>query len=245
MEGASRLNHYVNILTGAWVQVAGTVIAAVGETAILKGEQRGFRLVSIGNGFEAAGNGIQGTASLRVFDGTEGERLRIAGDWIQGGGNAANVVAAELQLAGEEEAGLILDVKGDVIQAAGAGLEAYGATLLEGPYIELLISGNTIQALGCIIEGIGEVLIIKGDEEKGLPVTTFGSYAQVAGALMAAVALTKRYEEEGLLVEEKRAYPFNQGDGTIWEKMRSAETTKSHGRRMGDNGCLKKTGNTS
>lgn len=243
MEGASRLNHYVNILTGAWVQVAGTVIAAVGETAILKGEQRGFRLVSIGNGFEAAGNGIQGTASLRVFDGTEGERIRIAGDWIQGGGNAANVVAAELQFAGEEEAGLILDVKGDVIQAVGAGLEAYGATLLEGPYIELLISGNTIQALGCIIEGIGEVLIIKGDEEKGLPVTTFGSYAQVAGALMAAVALTKRYEEEGLLIEEKRAYPFNQGDGTIWEKMRSAGTTKSHGLRMGDNGCLKRTGN--
>ncbi len=244
MEGASRLNHYENILTGAWIQVAGTVIAAVGETAILKGEQRGFRLVSIGNGFEAAGNGIQGAASLRVFDGTEGERLRIAGDWIQGGGNAANVVAAELQLAGEEEEGLILDVKGDVIQAVGAGLEAYGATLLEGPYIDLLVSGNTIQALGCIIEGIGEVLIIKGDEETGLPVTTFGSYAQVAGAVMAAVALTKRYEEEGLLVEKKRTYPFNQGDGTIWENMRNATIGRTYGGRMEAGGCLKKTVST-
>lgn len=169
MEGASRLNHYENILTGAWIQVAGTVIAAVGETAILKGEQRGFRLVSIGNGFEAAGNGIQGAASLRVFDGTEGERLRIAGDWIQGGGNAANVVAAELQYAGEEEAGLILDVKGDVIQAVGQGLKHTERHYWKVPILTCLSRGIRSRLLDVSLKASGRYLSSKGTKRQDCP----------------------------------------------------------------------------
>ena len=48
------------LITGVWTQVVGTVIAAIGETMIIREERLdqepvGLRLVSIGNGFEADG----------------------------------------------------------------------------------------------------------------------------------------------------------------------------------------------
>ncbi|OAT80161.1 hypothetical protein A6P54_15735 [Bacillus sp. MKU004] len=184
------------ILSGAWTQVAGTVIAAAGETLLVKDSAAGspgYRLVSIGNGFEAAGNSLQGVGSLQIFDGSEAEWLRTIGEWVQASGNATNVVAAELQFSGEETEGLKLDVVGDSIQATGLGFEAYGAGLSQLRYKDLLAAGNTVQALGAIIEGVGENFILKGKRELGLQITAFGSYGQVAGATMAAIALTKEF----------------------------------------------------
>ncbi|CAN7556657.1 DUF6944 family repetitive protein [Rossellomorea sp. LjRoot5] len=131
------------LITGAWTQVVGTVIAAIGETMIIQEERLeleplGFRLVSIGNGFEATGNSLQGVGAEKLSDGSIGETYRVAGDWIQASGNVTNVFAAELQFYGKEVEGLNLDIVGDTVQSVGAGLEAYGATLSTRPYSDLL-----------------------------------------------------------------------------------------------------------
>ncbi|OXS64355.1 hypothetical protein B0G93_101241 [Bacillus sp. V-88] len=186
------------LITGVWTQVVGTVIAAIGETMIIQEERLnqepiGFRLVSIGNGFEAVGNSLQAVGAEKLSDGSIGETYRIIGDWIQASGNVTNVLAAELEFSGEELAGLNLDVFGDVVQSVGAGLEAYGATLSTRAYSDLLASGNTIQSLGAALEAVGETFILKGMRGLGLQITTFGSYAQAAGATIAAIALTKQY----------------------------------------------------
>ena len=186
------------LLTGVWTQVVGTVIAAIGETMIIREERLdqepvGLRLVSIGNGFEAAGNSLQAVGAEKLSDGSIGETYRITGDWIQASGNVTNVYAAELQFSGRELEGLNLDIFGDTVQSIGAGLEAYGATLSTRAYSQLLAYGNTLQSLGAALEAVGEVYILKEMKDLGLQITTFGSYAQAAGATIAAIALTKQY----------------------------------------------------
>lgn len=186
------------LITGVWTQVVGTVIAAIGETMIIQEERLnqepvGFRLVSIGNGLEAVGNSLQAVGAEKLSDGSIGETYRIVGDWIQASGNVTNVLAAELEFSGEELAGLNLDIFGDVVQSAGAGLEAYGATLSTRAYSNLLAAGNTIQSLGAALEAVGETFILNGMRGLGLQITTFGSYAQAAGATIAAIAITKQH----------------------------------------------------
>ncbi|PFG03647.1 hypothetical protein [Bacillus sp. es.034] len=186
------------LITGVWTQVVGTVIAAIGETMIIQEERLnqepvGFRLVSIGNGLEAVGNSLQAVGAEKLSDGSIGETYRIVGDWIQASGNVTNVLAAELEFSWEELAGLNLDIFGDVVQSAGAGLEAYGATLSTRAYSNLLAAGNTIQSLGAALEAVGETFILKGMRGLGLQITTFGSYAQAAGATIAAIAITKQH----------------------------------------------------
>ncbi|MBN8192189.1 hypothetical protein JI667_08520 [Bacillus sp. NTK074B] len=186
------------LITGVWTQVIGTVIAAIGETMIIREvrlnqEPVGFRLVSIGNGFEAAGNSMQAVGAEKLSDGSIGETYRIIGDWIQASGNATNVYAAELQFSGKELEGLNLDVFGDSVQSVGAALEAYGATLSTRAFSQLLAYGNTLQSLGAALEAVGEVYILKDMKDIGLQISTFGSYAQAAGATIAAIALTKQF----------------------------------------------------
>ncbi|MGG3915270.1 DUF6944 family repetitive protein [Rossellomorea vietnamensis] len=186
------------LITGVWTQVVGTVIAAIGETMIIQEERLnqepvGFRLVSIGNGLEAVGNSLQAVGAEKLSDGSIGETYRIVGDWIQASGNVTNVLAAELEFSGEELAGLNLDIFGDVVQSVGAGLEAYGATLSTRAYSNLLAAGNTIQSLGAALEAVGETFILNGMRGLGLQITTFGSYAQAAGATIAAIAITKQH----------------------------------------------------
>ncbi len=186
------------LITGVWTQVVGTVIAAIGETMIIREERfdqepLGLRLVSIGNGFEAAGNSLQAVGAEKLSDGSIGETFRVIGDWIQASGNVTNVIAAEIQFEGRELEGLNLDIFGDTVQSIGAGLEAYGATLSTKEFSNLLAAGNTIQSLGAALEAIGEVYIVNEMKDVGLQVSTFGSYAQAAGATIAAIALTKQY----------------------------------------------------
>ncbi|MBW3112768.1 hypothetical protein KYJ26_13055 [Bacillus sp. MCCB 382] len=186
------------LITGVWTQVVGTVIAAIGETMIIREERLnqepvGLRLVSIGNGFEAAGNALQAVGAEKLSDGSIGETYRVIGDWIQASGNVTNVYAAELQFSGKELEGLNLDIFGDTVQSIGAVLEAYGATLSTRDYSQLLAYGNTLQSLGAALEAVGEVYILKEMKDLGLQITTFGSYAQAAGATIAAIALTKQY----------------------------------------------------
>jgi hypothetical protein len=181
------------LLTGAWIQVLGTVIASIGETILVKEDHAGYQLVSIGNAFEAAGNSLEAIGAEKLSGGEEGERLRITGDWIQAAGNLTNVKAAELQFSGEEIEGLNLDLIGDSVQSIGAALGAYGANIGNTRFKKLLTAGNTIQSLGAGIEAIGETFILKEERELGLQIAAFGSYAQAAGAALAAVALTKEY----------------------------------------------------
>ncbi|QHE60141.1 hypothetical protein FHE72_03190 [Rossellomorea vietnamensis] len=186
------------LITGVWTQVVGTVIAAIGETMIIREERLdldplGYRVVSIGNGFEATGNALQAVGAEKLSDGSIGETYRVIGDWIQFSGNVTNVYAAELQFSGKELEGLNLDVFGDTVQSIGAGLEAYGATLSTRAYSQLLAYGNTLQSLGAALEAVGEVYILREMTDIGLQITTFGSYAQAAGATIAAIALTKQY----------------------------------------------------
>lgn len=176
-------------ITGAWIQTAGTAIAAAGETLLL-GEDPGFetgeKLVVIGNGVEAAGNALQAIALSSEANRT----MSSLGSWLQAAGNTTNAVAGMIILAGDETAGLKLDILGDSVQSAGAAIEA---TFVDGslPFAESIVIGEYILSLGAALEAIGAYYLLTGKRMSGNALQAFGSYLEFAGAGIVAAALTK------------------------------------------------------
>ncbi|MBS2968769.1 hypothetical protein J9317_08370 [Metabacillus sp. KIGAM252] len=176
-------------ITGAWIQSAGTAIAAIGETMVA-GEEAGYvtgeRLVVIGNGIEATGNSLQAIALSSNVTRT----FSSLGSWLQAAGNTTNAVAGIVILYGDEKAGLKLDILGDSVQSAGAAFEA---NFVDGslPLAGAIITGEYLVSLGAALEAIGAYYILKGKKKHGDAIQAFGSYLQFAGVTTVAGALTK------------------------------------------------------
>lgn len=192
-------DHRLLELAGVWIQAAGTAISAIGNTIILKektiiAEEVGTKLVIYGNGLEATGNSFQAIATSKEFENTDGQSLSILGSWFQAGGNMTNVVAGTLSLKGLDREGNELDIIGDSLQSIGALFEAYAETLSKEEFSQLKLTGLSLQSAGALLEAVGVVYVLKGKEEVGEQIETFGSYAQTAGATIAAIATTKQYE---------------------------------------------------
>ncbi|WP_338781670.1 hypothetical protein [Metabacillus sp. FJAT-52054] len=184
---------YVVILeiTGAWIQTAGTAIAAIGET-LVAGEEPGYntgeKLVVIGNGVEAAGNALQAIALSSDLNRT----MSSLGAWLQAAGNTANAAAGIIILNGDEKAGLMLDILGDSIQSAGAAIEA---NFVDGslPFAGAIVIGEYLISLGAALEAIGAYYLLKGKKVSGDAIQAFASYLEFAGAGTIAAALTKGF----------------------------------------------------
>ncbi|MGP4081851.1 DUF6944 family repetitive protein [Pseudalkalibacillus sp. R45] len=86
---------------------------------------------------------------------------------------------------------LIKAVIGDSTQGIGASIEAYALSESEREYADLAASGASLQSTGSIIEAIGAVYLLNDLTEEGLQIQAFGSYAQLAGITLEAIAYTK------------------------------------------------------
>ncbi|MBB5174191.1 DUF6944 family repetitive protein [Texcoconibacillus texcoconensis] len=102
---------------GHWIEVGGAATSAVGAAKEINGEEsEGVRLEMIGDGFQAVGSHIQGTA-------VDDERLVVAHD-IQTTGALLESVGLSVKLQGKRKVGELLNAIGSWIQASGGWMQA-------------------------------------------------------------------------------------------------------------------------
>ncbi|WP_349409168.1 DUF6944 family repetitive protein [Pseudalkalibacillus sp. SCS-8] len=179
---------------GTWIQTLGTFINASGQTIIvLQNNENSFEgnaLALTGNSVEAFGNSVQAIGKTKQED---SQVDGILGAWFQAGGNITNAKASYLMIRGFEEDGLRLDVIGDSIQSIGAFFEAASSSTDHSEFADLASKGQLLQSFGAMIEAIGVLYILNDEMEEGIQIQAFGSYAQLAGATITAIAFTKEW----------------------------------------------------
>lgn len=185
------------IITGAWIQTIGAGVASIGNTFIATAEENsetaGGELYVLGNGIEATGNAIKAIGRTNLPLDNEDETFGTMGAWFQAAGNVANVVGGSQALTGKRDEGLNIDILGDVFQSTGAAFEATISSLSHTAYTEWIAIGQSIQSFAVAIEAIGLLYIKKGKVKFGQQIVALGSYGQTAGAAIAAIGLTKKF----------------------------------------------------
>ncbi|WP_425590157.1 DUF6944 family repetitive protein [Guptibacillus hwajinpoensis] len=191
---------YSIILIGAWIQVLGAGIVSIGNTLVAleeKGElidEVGGDLYAIGNAIEATGDSLQAIGRTNLSSGKQEEMLGVLGSWLQAAGNASNVLGGSQALSLDEDEGLSIDIIGGVVQTIGAGFEAQGSSLSKSAYASLITTGLTIQTYALSIETIGLLFIKRKRIKLGEKILALGSYAQTAGAIIAAIGYSKEFQ---------------------------------------------------
>ncbi|MDG5788606.1 hypothetical protein QA612_14060 [Evansella sp. AB-P1] len=176
-------------LIGNWVEHVGTVIAAIGETKQLVGDNDN----DIGLGLGVLGNSIQGLGNI-IQASSETVSVEVEfGNWIQAAGTISNAIA-EYQMLQDSitdilEAGKI-EVVGDIFQSLGSLISANGR--LEEH--RGLVDGNIVQSIGAALEGIGVVYsTILGEERRGQTLEVIGGWLQAIGTGYQSIGITKQY----------------------------------------------------
>lgn len=200
-------------LSGGWFVLTGTIITALGETKdFVWDTESGKPGVVAGNAVEAFGNSLQAIGIAKVFEveGLPGYLTSSVGCWLQAIGNAGNSVATQIEIQGEEEEGESLNALSSGVQALGAYLEAAGNASLP-PFImqNVLITGNSLIALGSALDAIGQIFLLQEQEEAGEIIILIGAWLQVVGAAYEVYALSIRnsysaFEERQKETEENR-----------------------------------------
>ncbi|WP_223701546.1 DUF6944 family repetitive protein [Sutcliffiella deserti] len=181
------------ILLGSWTQALGTVLAALGSTpSFTKLKFLEENLSFIGNVLQATGNGLEA-------EGQEPYSYAKLGNEIQALGNITVIIG--LIITKEEEQSLRLFISGNLLQALGAVI-SLGDLLEERFSMDSYVSfnGNMLQAIGNSLQAIGdrmklEMVIGREDplkSERADLIITKGSWIQAAGAIILAVAETKK-----------------------------------------------------
>ncbi|MBM4763462.1 hypothetical protein [Bacillus sp. B15-48] len=170
------------VLTGAWIDALGTIISAIAEIRALAGiDEINNKLVAIGEGLQAVGSLVVGTAF-------EEYPFGFAGNWIDGAGAATSSLAAYLQdVEGENPDNIRLEILGDSFQSVGASIAAAGDYII-GEH--LFAIGNSIQALGAGLEAIGGMYELNDKEAKAQILSTIGAILQAIGSNFVAILLT-------------------------------------------------------
>ncbi|TKD71360.1 DUF6944 family repetitive protein [Pseudalkalibacillus hwajinpoensis] len=186
------------IITGAWIQTIGAGVASIGNTLIATenedSENVGGELYVLGNAIEATGNAIKAIGRTNnLTKNNEDETLGTMGAWFQAAGNLTNVIGGSEALTGKKEEGLKIDILGDVVQSTGAAFEATISSISDSAYAGLITTGQRIQSFAVAIEAIGLLYIKRGKVKLGQQIVAIGSYGQTAGAALAAIGFTKRF----------------------------------------------------
>jgi hypothetical protein len=179
-------------IAGAWIQAAGTLIAAVGTSEWLGlDDATAESLIVIGNELQAAGSALEA-------DGQDKPSLEKTGNELQAAGNL--FVNAGLVLDPGNENELKLVITGNWIQALGSltvlGDEWTDQTA-EGQH--LLIMGSFLQAIGNSLQALGTILLLEttrngcaaSESLKGKSLDISGSWIQAAGSVLSAIGQTR------------------------------------------------------
>jgi hypothetical protein len=203
--GGFSMENQLKELFGAWIQAIGTVTAAVGSTPSLNEDLQ--------NSLHLWGNALQGTGNALIADAQEGFSLGKLGDEVESIGNT--IVIAGLLLNYNEEIKLKLEINGNMLQMVGGGI-ALAEDLADEPSTirTLYIAGNVLQIIGNALQvkvGIEELKSNAEKEErfKGYKENNEykeithsqsqainGSWIQVVGSVISAIAQTKESLEE-------------------------------------------------
>ncbi|WP_261131290.1 DUF6944 family repetitive protein [Bacillus sp. Marseille-Q3570] len=183
----------VIVLSGAWIQAVGTVVAAIGSTPtfylphIISKELR-----IVGNALQALGNAMEAAGKSTIS-------LETTGNKIQALGNLTVIY------------GIVADipyVKKQQFEIAGNWLQAFGALLAvidelkEGRTELLSIIGNTLQSWGNSMQAVGGILELRGDRVTGQNLDVNGSWIQAAGAVIAALGQSQEEIRNGSVKNE-------------------------------------------
>lgn len=163
---------------GAFVEVLGTITAAVGDTPALMIEKQQAESL------ELIGNILQGIGSALAADDETDLFLKNAGI-ISSSGNLINVYTYLMDLPEEKQS--LLFAKGDLTQATGSGMALTNSIQEDS---QMVIFSDFLQWIGNSLEAIASISEFKGkDNYKFLG--TIGSWSQAIGAFLALLILLK------------------------------------------------------
>lgn len=168
---------------GTIIQAIGTVISAYANTP------NKFLSQNFLDDLDLIGNTLQGTGNALIADGQEPFTLSKIGNEVQAAGNTT--VIAGMILPFEDRTKQILNIKGNLLQSFGAGIEL-GDELEEEPSIDKAINviSNLLQAAGNALQALGgkyELENPDGDHEYSQALIVAGSWIQASGSVLSAL----------------------------------------------------------
>ena len=182
------------LLSGAIIVSVGTLSTAFGQTNVtLTSSEQWKSFIVKGNGIEAFGNSLQGIARSKESIPNQWNRfMSIAGSWFQAGGNVTNSVGTTIELVNGVKEGRQLNIIGSGIQSVGAFLE--GNALLNqrtdlSTQIETEALGYTIISFGALLDTIGFLWVLSGNEGIGNNILLVASWTQAIGAIVVIIGL--------------------------------------------------------
>ncbi len=171
-------------LQGSWIQAAGTVIDAVGNTPsfdLSESSQQNFAVI---------GHPMQATGNALLADSMKYVNLDKIGNTVQSIGNLTIVTGVLLRVPLRIETELL--IKGNLIQALGNLLSFFGISEsvdLSHKYKLLLGVASLLQAIGNSLQALSGSIIFKG--ERAVDINAIGSWIQASGAVLHAVVQVK------------------------------------------------------
>ncbi|MBJ8053695.1 AraC family transcriptional regulator [Bacillus cereus] len=200
-------------LTGAWFQVGGNLIAAIGTTRGFAGEEKiESDLVIVGSSLQALGYILQVIATIDVKDEDKCEKqdvtidnknkaLAKTGIELLALGNISNVIGTYFNLNEQMKENDFLIITGNSLQSIGAFLGVEVALNEKNGIQWIIVLGNSMQSLGAGLqayEGIHNI----SKEEEGNEDSNIDKEDQriigLIGTVISAIGLTEIVEEQRL-----------------------------------------------
>ncbi|MGG5735710.1 MULTISPECIES: DUF6944 family repetitive protein [Bacillus cereus group] len=213
-------------LTGAWFQVGGNLIAAIGTTRGFSGEEKiESDLVIVGSSLQALGYILQIIATIDVKDEDKREKQEVTidnknkalaktGIELLALGNISNVIGTYFNLNEQMKENDFLIITGNSLQSIGAFLGVEVA-LNEIKGIQwIIVLGNSMQSLGAGLQAYQGIQNIskeeKGNEDSNIDkedqriIGLIGIWIQAIGTVISAIGLTEIVEEQRLESKKRR-----------------------------------------
>ncbi|MDR4169939.1 AraC family transcriptional regulator [Bacillus cereus] len=207
-------------LTGAWFQVGGNLIAAIGTTRGFAGEEKiESDLVIVGSSLQALGYILQiiATNDAKDEDGCEKQEVTIdnknkalakTGIELLALGNISNVIGTYFNLKEQMKENDFLIITGNSLQSIGAFLGVEVALNEINGIQWIIVLGNSMQSLGAGLQAYQGIQNVskeeKGNEDSNIDkedqriIGLIGIWIQAIGTVISAIGLTEIVEEQRL-----------------------------------------------
>ncbi|MGE6346012.1 MULTISPECIES: AraC family transcriptional regulator [Bacillus] len=207
-------------LTGAWFQVGGNLIAAIGTTRGFAGEGKiESDLVIVGSSLQALGYILQIIATNDAKDEDKCEKQEVTidnknkalaktGIELLALGNISNVIGTYFNLNEQMKENDFLIITGNSLQSIGAFLGVEVALNEINGIQWIIVLGNSMQSLGAGLQAYEGIKNIpkeeKGKEDSNIDkedqriIGLIGIWIQAIGTVISAIGLTEIVEEQRL-----------------------------------------------
>ncbi|PQZ53089.1 AraC family transcriptional regulator [Bacillus sp. MYb209] len=211
-------------LTGAWFQVGGNLIAAIGITRGFAGEEKiESDLVIVGSSLQALGYILQIIATIDAKDECEKQEVAIdnknkalakTGIELLALGNISNVIGTYFNLNEQMKENDFLIITGNSLQSIGAFLGVEVALNEKNGIQWIIVLGNSMQSLGAGLQAYEGIHNIskeeEGNEDSNIDkedqriIGLIGIWIQAIGTVISAIGLTEIVEEQRLESKKRK-----------------------------------------